>query len=770
MRQQGVAALAMAAALAAPYPAAGGGLPEAETAAASIQERLAAVERLFTRPDESSFLRARRKFSSGETQFLLGDWLHASVLLAAAIEEPEFRATSEYPLAVVYLAEALRLQDACGSAAPWYAAVHGLGEGPWRGTGLAGELACRVRLRRHEGIDALLAEIGRAYPGGVPSEVAYLSGKALYHRRDLAPAERRSRALAAFQAVPPPYHLAAAYFLGVLELETGDLDRAAQRFERCTTLQADDPSQRQVKELCFLALGRIYAEQGRADEALDRYQAIPRTSENFDEALLEIAWGFVKAGRLEPALSTASLIVDLAPESQLAPEATILTGHLLLRLGRYGAATEAYNQVINRYAPVRDEIDAILTLHEDPVRYLDELIGRRGRAFDVRAVLPPIAVKWASAQRDVDQALELVRSMEGAGRDLEDGHALADRLDASLARGGGLDAAPVLKAGWAAAEAVQNALARVSGSVSDSLVGLAAGRLPPARRDELQEVHRQRVALQAQLDAMPRSADEVEARLERMRRRLDEVDRAVYRMGYEVDSVAASIAGTEVWLEQHRTDIASDEQGRAEFSDELRTHRSVTRGYEQDVRALRHEVDEARDAAGSVAAVEVEGRLRKGYLELVTRERALVAEARGEMGAGDLAELDRGEALLDRLAAIDVEALGIKELLAGEARRRADELRARVAAARAALDGSDQAMDQVRAESRGVVGAIAYRSFSSVRAQFYKLVLKADVGIVDVAWSRKRERLDRIQTLSQQKAAELEGLDRDYRLVLKEVD
>jgi hypothetical protein len=49
-------------------------------------------------------------------------------------------------------------------------------------------------------------------------------------------------------------------------------------------------------------------------------------------------------------------------------------------------------------------------------------------------------------------------------------------------------------------------------------------------------------------------------------------------------------------------------------------------------------------------------------------------------------------------------------------------------------------------------------------------VLKADVGIVDVAWSRKRERLDRIQQLSQQKAGELDALDRDFKLVLREVD
>jgi hypothetical protein len=49
-------------------------------------------------------------------------------------------------------------------------------------------------------------------------------------------------------------------------------------------------------------------------------------------------------------------------------------------------------------------------------------------------------------------------------------------------------------------------------------------------------------------------------------------------------------------------------------------------------------------------------------------------------------------------------------------------------------------------------------------------VLQADVGVVDVAWSRKRARLDRIQQLSMQKAAALDELDRAWRVLGREQD
>ena len=67
------------------------------------------------------------------------------------------------------------------------------------------------------------------------------------------------------------------------------------------------------------------------------------------------------------------------------------------------------------------------------------------------------------------------------------------------------------------------------------------------------------------------------------------------------------------------------------------------------------------------------------------------------------------------------------------------------------------------------MGRIAYQSFRRVRRQVYDLVLKADVGIIDVAWTRKRGDADKIQKLASDKDRELRLLDDDFREVLEEV-
>jgi tetratricopeptide (TPR) repeat protein len=764
------AALALAATLLAPRQALGARLDAVETETAAVESRVAQVEKAYMRPDESASARARRQFSDGETQLLLGDWLHAAVLLYGALDDAEFRASADAGPALLYLGDALRNQGSCGAALPAYEELLRQGGSGMQAAALVGTLECRIKLKRLDGIQRLLDAAQAQLKDGLPAELAYLVGKASYFRTDLRPAERVERAMLAFAAVAPPLHVASTYFQGAMQVEAGNLGAAAERFEACLKLQGNDPKQVEIRELCAMAAGRVYAEQKKFAESLDRYQLLPYTSPRFNEALYEVAWGYVRAGNHEQALQTAAMIVDLAPESQMAPEATILTGHLNLRLGHYAAASESFNKVINNYAPVRDEIDAILTMHDDPVRYFNELIGRQGKAFDVSTVLPPMAVKWASAQKDVGGALDLVMALDAARQDMADSLNVIARIDALLQRSGGLDAVPLARDGWISADAIEDGSMQLRGQIADRAAELAAPLLPPAARGQLETLRTARRLLQPRLDSLPRTTTEVESRARRMRARVGQAEKALFQLGLQVDAAGASVAGTEAWMNQHRGEIQADSAGRGEFGAELRQHREVVTGYHEAIRTLRQEIAAVRDAVGGSAQAAGDVSLRSEYLTLVEKERALALTVQSALSSGDAAELARGEALIDRLDRADDAAERLKDQFAAVARRNAVAVGGLIASERTELLRQQGQLASIGGDAKDIIGRIAIRSFSAVRAQFYKLVLKADVGIVDVAWSRKRERVERIQQISQQKAAELEALDRDYKRVVREVE
>jgi tetratricopeptide (TPR) repeat protein len=744
-------------------------LEEAARGAAAAEARLAEVEVVGAERDESPQARAARLVERGEAQHRLGDWRHAAVLLAGAVDEPAFRDAPGRTEALFLLAEALRRQEACGAARARYAELFALEATDRRAAALSGWLECAVKERRADDVAALLYEAERAFGDDPPAEVRYLAAKSLYQRTDLERADRLAWAGAAFEKVGPPHQQQAWYFLGVIAIEQQNLHGSLQWFDACARADAADARQAEVRELCILALGRVHAQMGNAEAAFAWYRAIPWESPRFGEALYELAWGLVKGKDYEQALRAASFIPELAPASPFAPEATVLQGHLLLRLGRYVEATDAYNHVINTYAPVRDELDAILSMQEDPVRWFNELIGAR-EALDVTGVLPAVAVKWAATSKDLAVALELVEALDAARRDVSEASDAAERIEALLVRGRGLDAFPRMQRAWAGAEAVENDAARIEGEAIAALSALAEPALVGQRLDELRRAREARAALEVRVRALPTTQRAVDERLARARARVDQVAAAAFRARFLVDSLDAAIDGTDGWIEGHRGDVDADPAARQELAEELRKHREVVRGYGEELRVLRNDVALARDAAAGADAIEEESRLRADYLAAVEAERLVAEAARGSVPDAARAAFERGDALRARLASVRARARALELAFASDAARRAAEVRDEVAAERAALAAHAAALDEVQGVAKEIVGQIANRALADVRAQFYRLVLKADLGIVDVAWSRKRVRLEKIQQLSIQKANEIDLLDREYRAMIREVD
>jgi tetratricopeptide (TPR) repeat protein len=766
-----IAAAALATAAFAPWPApASDPLAGAEAGLAAAERHLAEVEALGSRPEEAPGARALRRFEAGRHQALLGDWTHAAILLSDAVDEPAFRGSPRRPEALFLLADALRRQGACGEARPRYAELLALGAGERRADAVTGALECAVSDRRAGEVEALLAEAERTFGATPPPEVRYLAAKALFQRLDLAPEERRTRAAAAFAQVGEPFRLQASYFQGVLEIERGEVRGSLRWFEACAGAEAKDARQAEVRELCLLAVARVHAELGDVSAAIDPYAAIPWESARLTEALYELAWTFVKGERYGQALRTAAFVVELGRDAPLAPQARLLQGHLLLRLGRHAEATDAYNDVINAYAPVRDELDAILSLHEDPVRTFDEIVGKQGKAFDAAAVFPPVAVKWATTNRDLEVALGLVAALDRTRREVEASRDLAQRIQVLLARGGGLDAVPDLRRAFAGAEAVENDAALLEGDAVGGASAAAARALPPGERRRLEGIREARLALETRMRTLPRTLEAVDERLARVRARVDRVDRSAFRMGVVGEALGAAIDGIERWVEQHRSEIDSDREGRQQLAEELRQHREVVAAYQQELRVVRQEIALARDAAAGADALAEEAHLREVYLQAVDAEAAAAASAPGALAPARGGALARAEALRGRLRALRSRADAARGGIAAEAARRAGELRDRIVAEQLALAGHAGALDGVQAVAKALVGGIARDALAQVRAQFYRLVLEADVGIVDVAWSRKRQRLEKIQELAQQKASELERLDHDWRQLGREVD
>lgn len=766
-------AAAVVAAAAAPRASAlepQGEIDRAERDLKVVEERLVLVENAYAfriEPPEEEEI--KKRFSDAEIQFLLGNYQPGSVLLYDLIGNPIFRRMPQFGEALYLLGESLfQLQNYLGARIYFRDYMNLDGGDRHYNESMARYLDISGRLNEFTGVERFLQRAKDAQ-GGIPADLAYVYAKWTYKRGDLAREKRHGIARDTFvqiAALGAANALQSQYYVGVIAVQQGDLNAATVEFDRVLRMTARAAADRRIQELANLSLGRVLYELGRYPEALDRYQEIDRDSDYFNEALYEIAWTYVKKREYAKASRACEfLIPPLAPETTLSPEAQILQGHLLLKLQKFNEATETYNVVINQYAPVRDEIDALLSVHRDPVKYFDELLARNDRAFDVTSLLPAIAVKWATTQREVAQAVQLVGDLNLARVGVDDSRDIAKRLLTTLDRRG-IDVFPTLAEGYAKAELADSSLS----GVEESLIAVeetVAGATATDIQGELAQVIAERHALEARFRAIPKTEAELEERKNRMGDRLGALKTDLFKLSLTLDSYFAILTAVEKWVNDTRAE-RKDPQEERELLSEIRGVREVVLQlrveHQRQTKLIREESSRLNSARGD------EERIRNDYQKALEREREILARARGAVAPDGQKFLARVDLLRARAASMRSRSEKAKDAIRQVMRRKAETIRQRVAAEAALLDAYDNEVAAVSGDARNLVGRITYASFRRVRREFYDLVLKADVGLVDVAWSRKMDKTNQIQNLAKQKDRELKALDEDFKEVRKDIE
>ncbi|QRN94975.1 tetratricopeptide repeat protein [Archangium violaceum] len=736
----------------------------------AAEEELRFVEAQYTeRPEPSEDEVLLRRFSNGEIQYLLNDWDTTSVLFYDLVGDPKFRAHARYPDALFYLADSLYQQKNYIAARIYLRELLSLKDTRRYRDALTRYLEIAGRLNQFTGLDVHIQKARSLSGGQMPPELEYVYAKWLFKRTDLPDKERRERTRAVFQSLANTpggrFQKQSAYFLGVLSVQEGDYAGAVERFRPLAASTSEEPELAGLEDLVNLSLGRLLYELGRHDEALDHYGRISRQSESFVESLYEIAWVHVKKGDFEQAKNAIDILLLVEPDGALAPDARLLQGNLQLKTQRYEEATSAYEGVISTYKPVRDQMDALLKVNQDPIAYFDNLLAHNERTLDVTMLLPPLALKSATTQKEVADAVRMVKDVDASRQGVEDSRTIALHILQALDERG-LQVFPVLQEGYIRADAVDSALARAEQLLVQVESDVLQSRLTPEARTALESVRQEREVLRARFASIPASQEEIESRRERLQAHVDELDREAFRLGHELQSMTAISTAMRKWVQDTREERRTTPEDEKQFLEQLRAEEEKVAVLQDEVRKLRSLLADERTSAN--AFVSGEGVIRAKYRETLEREHALLMTAEGRLSGDDAALVQRTHEVRQRSEALRLRVEKARQVLRAQVERRGKVIRDKVLAEQQLLRGYDQEVASVSGDARNLVGRIAYESFQKVRQQFYELVLKADVGLVDVAFTRKQDKTTQMQKLSAQQGEELRALEKEFEGVLED--
>jgi TolA-binding protein len=694
------------------------------------------------------------RLTDGELFYRLQDYVRASIIFTDIVEN--FPNHAAYPDAVFLLGESLfQAKDYLG-ARTRYRIVLDHAEQPAFRSHLQRALGRLIEIAIHtqnfDGIEAYFARLSKLPPSEVEDATAYFRAKYLYSVAvpdDVMAAEdaklpeldpnQLDAARIAFEAVSEksPFFAQARYFIGVIYTLRGQYNQAIEAFLRAAKMRPVDEDQRDVIELAMLAAGRLYYETNQLDLAVQSYQSLPRTSRRFDTALFETAWAYIRMGDSTRAERSLEVLSVAAPDSKYIPDAKLLRGNLLLRDGRYELATNVFTEVTKEFQPVREELDRMIAQHEDPQAYFRSLVRANLEEFDASAFLPPLALRWASVDGDMQRALDAVADLSMARRLTAETGEVIERLTGALHSPNLVNIFPDLRMQRERTVALKNRLARVRQQLI-SADEAASARFESAELDQLRA---RRHELERALGGLPTQDKDFEKRNASADGGFEALDKQLSALEVQLLGMDAKIVATDRFISD-TMQAQAQESGVLAYRAELATQKQAVEDYREQLGRLAIEVESGRIQVGvGDASYARDEQLRQEHANLVARERQLVQQAGGR-------------------SASQVESMY----------RRLDVTEAAIAAHDTNIDGvvGGRAAAQQRGRAADVVGGITYANFRQVQQRFYDLVLRADVGIIDVGWAEREEHRTRIDQLTRERNRALQALDEEFNEITDE--
>jgi tetratricopeptide (TPR) repeat protein len=323
----------------------------------------------------------RAALVAAETDLVTGNAEVATTRLFRIVEAERFAKLSyapEYANAELTLGRALVRAGAYASAERYLLRVLAHGpKSPFFAPAYRAMVDIALETREQASVLAMLtgaeASLAKgANAGDLPrdsrAEHAYLAGKVAYEAGDLGAAEahfanvdRQSR-----------FFAAALYFRGLAHARKGHY--AAARASLCEIVEQVDQSRftffidgryYAIKDLAYLALGRIAHEQGKYDDAYYFYFRVPEDSDRLPEALFEASWSMFQKQEYEAAGAFLDQFDRSFPKSPLAPDVLLLHAMIDLKSCQFDRVRSELEELVRVYKPVEAEVAALL---KDPGR------------------------------------------------------------------------------------------------------------------------------------------------------------------------------------------------------------------------------------------------------------------------------------------------------------------------------------------------------------------------------------------------------------------
>ena len=685
--------------------------------------------------------------------FEVGNFEGASVILLDLTANARFQTQSDYPRALLMLGESMKELGNKRASARYLKKAIRIGQGALRDKAqhllidMALEDSDDARLRKI--VDRISGDVNQ----GGSARTRYGLGKALIRL------ERYDQAITTLSSLTGDdvFGEKARFYVATAHTALKRYDQAQAEFEKLSALEGADTAE--IRYLSMLGIGRLKMEQGDLEGAAIAYQLIPRSSEHYEVALYEMSWGYIKAEQYDKALATIDTLLLIVRDPALDVEAHSLRGRLNIYLNDYDRAVESFEKIVGRFAPIRNELLAFAEDDANIGRYFEWLLERRASNDTLSAPLTERTADWIESGGDMLRVAEVFDSLSDQRKQIRMTQEIAQELEQIVQAQNRVELFPTLKDGWTRALVLQNQLVMLASSILDTQGQLALPTTSGETTDELQELITWRQRLEGTFKSMPMTFEQFEERKKRVDERFLDLKRQAFLVQQRLKEIRRQVLALEGYVNEKQYSgedrkFSNDEE--RDLRDDIVQEKGNLKSLFADVDDLDKELQMASNEVGTGdVATQDEADLRDNLVSAFKREGNFYDRMTTRSAKAVAPQLNALSAVLesiwDSLAALDQVVRAIDQ----EVETKVADLHGLIRAEVIHLEEYMAEMAEQDDEGRRIGRRIGRELFTAALDRMDKVVLKAEVGLIDVAWQEKREKSEEVRTLQNKRAKRL---------------
>ena len=715
--------------------------------------------------------RVEERLSEGQILLSMKNYQRASVVLFDAVETPGFDKSMLYDEAVYSLAEALYLSDNVIGARGYYRLLVQRGARMYVQNAIKRLIEIAGRVRDYRNLDEYYAAYLQLAGRGARPEVAYVWAKYLIKTG------RYQEARQSLQSIhqQDPLWLRAKYLDAVARLSMGDeqaSQKALELFAVVAQAKPRDANEKDVRELAFMAMGRLNYELGHLNASVDSYQNISRHSPHFADMLFEVAWTFIKRGQqtkdpnqakeeIKKALQAIDLI--MVPDTELEAEIAILRGNLYMRLNETQKAERVFSGITKTYRPTVDKLQALMKERGDAGKLLQDILAADEKHLSVDSLLPPLAAKWAHGKDEIDESLRVYKELRASTGEVKSARAVASKIQHIIAAPNLAELLPSISEVQARGLNVRDQLINMRSQLTS-----IQGKLMNAESIKgFREAVADRKALEKKFNAIPKTREGMSERFNRIADRIEGLEAEVFKISIAVDEQRAQVVSISKWLvdQKQRGQLAAQDE--KIWRDNLGRAEQTVDYLAQQQQELEAEIHSQRERLSFSGGADSQESLIRTELQAALRKEALIlAKAKANADEESRKNLAKVDAMGHDLEILIRRADTFQRRLDSEIKSYAQAMQRAVDVENGRIDSYEREILHYQNEAGDVAANAAVLALRGVRDDFKGFVLRADVGLIDLAWRHKREKSDEISALVKKQRNELRTLDMEFGEVL----